>query len=134
MFVLEKEFRFEASHQLTDHDGKCKNLHGHSWRGVAYFEGNSLQVGGPKKNMLVDFYDVKQLLSEVEEKLDHTHLNSIFTAPTSEYIAEWIFHYLSGRMVGNETFNAVALSAVRIEETCTCACTYTRRAVLRRTT
>lgn len=36
-----REFRFEASHRLGDHPeyGKCRSLHGHSYRLVIVVEG-----------------------------------------------------------------------------------------------
>jgi 6-pyruvoyltetrahydropterin/6-carboxytetrahydropterin synthase len=41
-WLLAKEFRFEAAHQLPYHDGKCARLHGHSWHGVVYVAGDTL--------------------------------------------------------------------------------------------
>ena len=51
MFRLEKEFSFEASHQLPLHDGKCARLHGHSWKGRIIIEGEELATTGPKSGM-----------------------------------------------------------------------------------
>jgi 6-pyruvoyltetrahydropterin/6-carboxytetrahydropterin synthase len=70
VYRLEKKFRFEASHQLPQHDGKCRRLHGHSWVGTLILEGDDtdLVVGGPKSGMLVDFGDVSRLLSDVLDR------------------------------------------------------------------
>lgn len=54
MFRLEKTFRFEASHQLPKHDGKCARLHGHSWVGRVVIEGPDLIGDGAKAGMLQD--------------------------------------------------------------------------------
>lgn len=124
MFRLEKTFRFEASHQLPNHDGKCKRLHGHSWVGKLVVEGHSLIKGGPKGGMLVDYGDMAAAIQPlVEEKLDHWHLNESLGMdnPTSESIAEYIFNVIKPKLPG--------LVAVVIEETCTSSATYRPRMI-----
>lgn len=127
MFRLEKEFRFEASHQLPCHDGKCARLHGHSWRGRIVCEGPNLLTDGPKTGMLMDYSDMKKALEPyIEEFLDHHHLNETLWpfkihTPTSEEIARWLFNQLRPVLP--------LLVAVRIEETCTSACTYSPRCI-----
>lgn len=118
-WTLEKEFRFEASHQLIHHDGKCARLHGHSWIGRVIIVGSKLIEAGPKTNMVVDYGDISKVVKGmVETYLDHHHLNTTLNSdsPTSEFIARWIHGYLRDRLEG--------LVAVQIEETCTSKCTY----------
>lgn len=138
MFRLERSFTFEAAHQLPNHDGKCRRLHGHSFRMTLYVEGNHLVKHGPKKDMLIDYGDITRVTkSLLDDYLDHHHLNEStgLTNPTSEALAEWVFNRLSPliRMAGGELHERVGtgnkhkgprLVAVRIEETCTAACTY----------
>ena len=117
MYRLEKSFTFEASHQLPNHDGVCARLHGHSWKGKLILEGCELHTSGPKAGMLVDYGDLSKAMEPLLERhLDHRHLNDILTNPTSENVAEWIFHMLKARIQ--------ELAAVRIEETCTSAAEY----------
>lgn len=119
MFRLEKEFRFEASHQLPLHDGKCARLHGHSWVGRIVCEGLHLVGSGPKMGMLLDYNDMKAALAEVlENYLDHWHLNETLDLvhPTSEAIAFWLFTHLKPKLP--------LLTEVIIEETCTSRCVY----------
>lgn len=69
--------------------------------------------------MLVDFGDVSAVVKPlVEEYLDHHFLNETLQTnrPTSEFIAEWVFNQLRGKLQD--------LHAVTIYETCTSACTY----------
>lgn len=122
MFRLRKDFRFEAAHQLMLHDGKCKNLHGHSWNGFLEVEGGVLHNGGPQQNMLVDYYHLGQITKQIENKLDHKHLNEVFESdmPTSEFIAKKIFDWISEEI---EEFG-VKLRRVVIMETCTSRCDY----------
>lgn len=122
MYTLTKTFRFEASHQLPDHDGKCARLHGHSWVGHIIVSGGSLYREGPKRGMLVDYGDISAAVKPlVEDHLDHWHLNdSVPDAhpPTSEHLARWLFKQLKKTPIGD------VLRAVIIEETCTARCEY----------
>lgn len=122
---LEKEFRFEASHRLHFHDGKCARLHGHSWVGRVILEGSSLMEQGPKRGMLMDFGDLKALLQPIVDELDHYHLNDVvdLESPTSERVAEWVGRRLLRTMPSLDPSQArdVRLWGVRIEETCTSA-------------
>jgi 6-pyruvoyltetrahydropterin/6-carboxytetrahydropterin synthase len=125
MFQLQKQFRFEASHQLPYHDGKCARLHGHSWQGWVTVEGEDLVYDGPKQDMLVDYSEIKEILEPiVEEYLDHHHLNETLEmkSPTSEAIARWLYEKLAVEM--SIKIPRVRLVSVTILETCTCTCTY----------
>jgi len=116
---LEKKFRFEASHELPHHPGKCRRLHGHSWVGVAMLEANNIHADGPEAGMVVDFGILGERIDNlVESHLDHWHLNETtgLENPTSEELARWVYE----RLVGRIPF----LVGVRIEETCTSACEY----------
>lgn len=119
MFRLEKSFTFEASHQLPQHNGKCRRLHGHSWRGTIICEDYELITQGPKSGMMVDFYDLSQLVKPLlEHALDHHHLNETtgLPNPTSECLAKWVYDKLKPDLP--------TLVAIRIEETCTSAAEY----------
>ena len=119
LFRLKKQFRFEASHQLPKHDGKCQRLHGHSWKGWVTVEDTELCTQGPKAGMLVDYGDISAVLKPiVEDYLDHHHLNETLGLenPTSEEIARWLYNRLKPILPG--------LSSVIIEETCSSACEY----------
>lgn len=121
-WILAKEFRFEAAHKLPNHDGKCARLHGHSWRGVIYVAGNALVKSGHKEGMLIDYADIKSYLKPlVENYLDHYYLNETtgLNAPTSENIAQWIYEKL-------ERAGLPGLIGVRIDETCTSVCFYSK--------
>lgn len=120
-WIIGKEFRFEASHQLPNHDGKCARLHGHSWRGVIYVAGNQLINSGAKQGMIMDYDDIKKYLKPViDNYLDHYHLNETtgLANPTSEAIAKWIYEQLEETIPG--------MVAVQIDETCTSQCVYSK--------
>ncbi len=122
LWTLTKEFRFEASHQLVGHDGKCARLHGHSWVLHVHLAGDRLvEHEGPKEGMLVDYADVKSVVQPlVDGYLDHHHLNETLgmERPTSERVAQWVWDRLM------ETVLRPHLAMVEISETCTSACSY----------
>lgn len=124
MYTLVKEFRFEASHQLMNHDGKCARLHGHSWVGRVILEFNDLVTSGPKENMAMDYADIKAHLTPiVETQLDHYHLNTSLgtDAPTSEFVARYVYVALARTVLVDH------LVAVEIDETCTSSCRFEPR-------
>jgi 6-pyruvoyltetrahydropterin/6-carboxytetrahydropterin synthase len=121
-WLLAKEFRFEAAHKLPYHDGKCSRLHGHSWRGVVYVAGDTLVAKGAKQGMVMDYSDIKKYLNPLlDNYLDHYYLNESMglESPTSEEIAAWIYEKL-------EQAGLAGLTAVRIDETCTSICLYSK--------
>jgi len=81
---IEKEGTFHAAHQLPKHKGKCKALHGHSWRYRVTCKGTEEEL---KDGVLVDFGTIKDL---IEGELDHGMLNDLFLNPTAENIARSI--------------------------------------------
>lgn len=66
---IAKEFRWEMGHRLPFHKGKCKNLHGHSYKMMVEFEGEVDENG-----MVLDYYDVKELIGPLVEELDHSFM------------------------------------------------------------
>jgi 6-pyruvoyltetrahydropterin/6-carboxytetrahydropterin synthase len=117
-FLLTKRATFEASHLLPHHDGKCRRLHGHSWKVEVEVECLGLHLSGPKSGMGADFGDISDPLKAlVEARLDHYHLNDStgLEDPTSERLCVWIFD----RLAPEYERLGVTLSAVTIEETCT---------------
>lgn len=66
---IAKEFDWEMGHRLPFHKGKCKNLHGHSYKLIIELEG-----GLDENGMVLDFYDVKKIVAPIIEKLDHAFL------------------------------------------------------------
>lgn len=84
-----KEFTFDAAHHLHCYDGKCKNLHGHTYRVVFGISGFVSDIG-----LAIDFGDIKAIWKdEIEIYLDHRYLNE--TLPnmntTAENMVVWIY-------------------------------------------
>ena len=62
---LTRVFNFDMAHVLLNYPGKCKNIHGHTYKlevtvkGIPDNENNS-----KKKGMLIDFSDFKKLIHD----------------------------------------------------------------------
>ncbi|MCH5331164.1 MAG: 6-carboxytetrahydropterin synthase [Alistipes sp.] len=71
---LTKEFSFEAAHALEGYDGKCRHIHGHSYRLAVTVIGTPRKGDDdPKAGMTLDFGVLKSIVSsEIVERLDHT--------------------------------------------------------------
>lgn len=65
---ISKDFRWEMGHRLQCHKGKCFNLHGHSYKLQIEFEGKVDKDSG----MVLDYFDVKDIVAPIVDKLDHT--------------------------------------------------------------
>jgi 6-pyruvoyltetrahydropterin/6-carboxytetrahydropterin synthase len=117
--TLKKEFTFEAAHMLPNHDGKCRRLHGHSWRMRVVVEGEKTELFGPKAGMLMDYAEISRTVKPiVEDYLDHHYLNDSLRMenPTSEAIAAWLYHLIKQHIS--------LLVAIEVDETCTSFCRY----------
>jgi 6-pyruvoyltetrahydropterin/6-carboxytetrahydropterin synthase len=78
-----RAFAFDAAHQLPWHPGKCRRLHGHSYR----FE---ITVERPldENGIVLDFEELHHVVRrEVLERYDHRHLNDLMDNPTAELVA-----------------------------------------------
>lgn len=70
---ITKEFSFETSHQLENYDGKCRNIHGHSYKLFITVIGTPIDdPKSPKYGMLIDFTDLKKIVNDqIVEPFDH---------------------------------------------------------------
>lgn len=78
---ITKEFSFETGHALYGYDGKCKNVHGHSYKlsvtviGVPISDKTNVKYG-----MVIDFSDLKKIVTE--EIVDHFDHATVFNQTT----------------------------------------------------
>ena len=70
---LTKEFRFEMSHALWNYDGKCKNIHGHTYILMITVIGEPINdPKNPKNGMVMDFGELKKIVNEhIVDTHDH---------------------------------------------------------------
>ena len=71
---ITKQFSFEAGHALYGYDGKCKNLHGHSYHLFVTVIGSPISDNtNVKFGMVIDFGDLKRIVNdEIVNVFDHT--------------------------------------------------------------
>ncbi len=128
MLKVTKTVRFDAAHILTNHQGLCKNLHGHTYR----VDVTVAQRPDDSGDMVIDFKDLKRVCEElILSRFDHafiydeTSLNESEIAAvlakhsmrtvampfrsTAENLARYFFRSLHGRIPG--------LAGVKVWET-----------------
>jgi 6-pyruvoyltetrahydropterin/6-carboxytetrahydropterin synthase len=73
---ITKIFNFETAHVLYGYDGKCKNLHGHSYKLFVTIKGPVINdLNNVKNGMVVDFGDLKKIVkSQIIDPWDHAVL------------------------------------------------------------
>lgn len=90
-----KQFTFHAAHQLPNHDGLCRNLHGHTYQVEVYATGRiSTEAGSAREGMVLDFTELKNVYREhIEPFVEHQNLNDTLPVPvtTAENIACWMY-------------------------------------------
>ncbi|WP_374015883.1 6-carboxytetrahydropterin synthase QueD [Paenibacillus thiaminolyticus] len=94
--LVSKEFTFDAAHHLHAYEGKCKNLHGHTYQVVFGLSGYTNDIG-----IALDFGDIKEIWKErIEPYLDHRYLNE--TLPpmntTAENMVVWLYEQMSAAL------------------------------------
>lgn len=70
---ITKHFDFETAHALWGYDGKCKNIHGHSYHLYVTVIGEPMEDSNhPKNGMVLDFGDLKKIVNEqIVDVFDH---------------------------------------------------------------
>jgi 6-pyruvoyltetrahydropterin/6-carboxytetrahydropterin synthase len=95
--ILRKEYKFEAAHFIYNHPGKCRNLHGHTYKLFVSLEGPVNSETG----MIIDFYDLSKIVNDrIIAKLDHCFLNDLIPLSTAENISSWIWNQLKPGLPG----------------------------------
>jgi len=109
-----KMFTFDAAHYLPSYEGKCRNLHGHTWKLEVEVSSDELIQEGSETGMVVDFAKVKDVVNrEVINKLDHNLLNDMVKNPTCENLLGWIWDNLQTELEECHGF----LTRLRLYET-----------------
>ena len=126
MTTVTKTVKFDAAHVLTDHQGLCRNLHGHTYRVDVSV---ATEADG---DMVIDFKELKGVLTEVVSgRFDHSFIYNTGSAVESEIAAVVEKHGMRtvaipfrstvenlARMFYNELKGRIpGLSAVKVWET-----------------
>ncbi len=138
MITLQYNFRFEAAHRLCkDYPGICRNIHGHSWRGM-------IEVACPELDqydMGIDFSILGEFAKQIESEYDHCLIVydqdfpliqfckqnqqryvALSSNPTSEAIVKDI--YQKSLVFFKQRDLDIKVSKIEIEETCQTRCSF----------
>jgi 6-pyruvoyltetrahydropterin/6-carboxytetrahydropterin synthase len=123
-------------HRLQHHGGKCRDLHGHTYRLDATFTGHvDTSAGASTNGMVADFSWIKAVLSDVVMELDHAMVLQsgdpaieackpfakvyvVTFPPTAEMLANWIIDRINQRLPHGR-YPSVYCSALRLWESST---------------
>ena len=84
MITVTKTVKFDAAHVLTNHQGLCKNLHGHTYR----VDVSVSQAEDDDRDMVIDFKDLKIIANEVIcDRFDHAFIYNTESAGEREIAA-----------------------------------------------
>ena len=121
MFEVSVQQTFAAGHALRNYRGKCENVHGHNYRIEVTVQGERLASNG----LLVDFVELKRVMKDTIDYLDHRFINDLepFTElnPSAENIAKFFHDRISE---GLRTEVPVRIAEVKVWETDTSSAVY----------
>jgi len=132
---ITKQFSFETGHALYGYDGKCRNVHGHSYKLFVTVVGTPItDKNNVKYGMVIDFSDLKKIVKEeIVERFDHAtvlnkntphielaeelkkrehHVILVDYQPTSENMVIDFVQKIKSRLPQN-----VSLFSLRLQET-----------------
>ena len=132
---ITKQFTFETGHALYGYDGKCKNVHGHSYKLSVTVIGQPItDSSNVKFGMVIDFGDLKKVVKEeIVDVFDHAtvfnkntphvelakelkdrghHVILVDYQPTSEMMVIDFAEKIKNRLPNN-----IKLHAIKLQET-----------------
>jgi len=123
MFQITVEDSFAAGHYLRNYRGKCENPHGHNYKVRVTLYGEELDRAG----LLLDFKDLKDVMRNVVDRLDHQMINDLqpFTElnPSAENLAKYFYDETQAKL-RSATNGRVRVKDVTVWETDTTTATY----------
>ncbi|WP_372474196.1 6-pyruvoyl tetrahydropterin synthase family protein [Capnocytophaga sp. ARDL2] len=132
---ITKQFTFETGHALYGYDGKCRNVHGHSYKLSVTVIGSPItDPNHVKFGMVIDFSDLKKIVQEeIVSVFDHAtvfnkntphvelakelatrghHIILVDYQPTSENMVIDFANKIKNRLPEN-----ISLFSLRLQET-----------------
>lgn len=101
MYIIAVDSHFASSHQIVGYDGKCSNMHGHTWKIKAEVSTSKVNEIG----ICFDFKSLKELINTIVDDLDHQNLNQLEPFkdknPTAENISYYLYHAIKNKLPEN---------------------------------
>jgi len=93
---ITKVFTFDSAHHLNDYNGKCRNIHGHTYKLEVTVKGFT-----DKNGLVMDFHDLDDMVEgDILSYIDHKYLNELFDFnPTCELTGLWIWDEINKRIL-----------------------------------
>ena len=113
--LVSKEFTFDSAHHLHCYDGKCKSLHGHTYKLQVVMSGRVDHRG-----ISIAFGDIKRITKQsVIDRLDHKYLNEVLPPmnTTAENMVVWIYEEIQKQLQAEGLYPDIELEEVRLWET-----------------
>ncbi|WP_127534064.1 6-carboxytetrahydropterin synthase QueD [Paenibacillus kobensis] len=123
--LLSKEFTFDSAHHLHQYEGKCKNLHGHTYKVQLMMSGVPDERG-----ISIDFSDMKRIAkARIIDPLDHKYLNEVLPPmnTTAENMVVWMYEQVQEALVEEGLYPNIRVEEVRLWETPTSFAAVTRQ-------
>lgn len=93
-FLVTKEFIFDAAHYLPFYEGKCENLHGHTYKMHVTVQATK-EDKHKSSGMAFDFAILKRAVKKnIIDIWDHQLLNDHIENPSAENMAEEAWNIL----------------------------------------
>ena len=116
MYEVTVEDTFAAGHYLRNYKGKCENPHGHNYKIRVTLAGAELDKAG----LLLDFKDLKEVMKQTIDRLDHQMINDVepfkVVNPSAENLARYFYDETNARLK-SITNGRVSVKAVTMFET-----------------
>lgn len=107
---------FCAAHALRHYKGKCEHLHGHNYAVEAVVTGSKLSAD---TELLMDFGELKALLKQALEPMDHAYINDVppfdTINPSSENLARYIWQQMAPALPENVSMHSVTVAEKGIQ-------------------
>lgn len=141
---VSKELEIDMGHAVTNHNSKCKHMHGHRYLIRAWVDDIVIQEEGSSEGMVIDFSDLKNALVEViDEPYDHAFVmwrgdprigllqqahemwhndfnkfHGLDFVPTAENLAKHWFHTLKDHLIDLYGIQLVQLDVYETPTSC----------------
>lgn len=98
MYTVSVQAHYDSAHFLRNYKGKCERLHGHRYVVEVALQTEELNEAG----IAFDFVDLKRILRELADGLDHRNLNDLppfeDVETSAENQARYFFDELTERL------------------------------------
>lgn len=122
--LVSKEFTFDSAHHLHNYEGKCKSMHGHTYKLQLVMSGETDERG-----LTIDFSDIKRIANErIIGRIDHRYLNEVLPPmnTTAENMVVWMYEQVDEALREEGLYPRVRLEEVKLWETPTSYAAVTR--------